>query len=58
MIKGIIVFLSLWAIIFFGIDLFRKFTKQEKIEYMKLLMYSLSVAIITSSLLTLMVILF
>ena len=58
MVKGIIAFIALWAILFFGIDLFRKFTKQEKIEYAKLLMYTLVVAIMTVCILTLMVFLF
>lgn len=58
MIKALIAFVSLWAILFFGIDLFRKFTKQEKFETARLLIYSLSIAIIAMSLLTLIVVLF
>ncbi len=47
MIKALISFLCLWAIIFFGVEIFRKFTAKEKIKTLKLLMYSMGVAILT-----------
>lgn len=58
MVKMILVFVSLWIILFFGIDLFRKLTKKEKWSVLKLSAYSVIIALIVVVFLTLTVILF
>jgi hypothetical protein len=41
MVKMIIAFISLFLIFFFGIDLFRRFTRKEKISLTKWVGYSM-----------------
>lgn len=58
MIKGIVVFLMLWIVIVFAINLFRIMTATEKIDSIKLVMYSGFTAAITMGILSGIVILF
>ena len=58
MIKGVVFFVIVWVVLYIGIDLFRKFTKQEKFEVLQQLIYALVLAIISLSVLTVMVFLF
>lgn len=58
MIKALISFVSLFIIIYIGIDLFRKFTKKEKWEVVKTASYSAGVAIVTLLVLLGVVVLF
>jgi len=58
MIKMLIVFISLFVIIFTGIDIFRTLTGKEKIEFLSLTGYSLAIAIITSLLAFIIIVLF
>ena len=58
MIKAFITFISLFVILYFGIDLFRQFTKKEKWEYAKTAAYSLVISVIVLSFLFGMVIIF
>jgi hypothetical protein len=46
MIKALITFVSLFLILYFGIDLFRQFTKKEKWEVGKTALYSLFISIV------------
>mgnify|MGYP000114607193 CR=1 FL=1 len=48
MIKMIIAFLSMCIILYTSIDIFRRLTGKEKIEFVKLASYSLGIATITS----------
>lgn len=45
MIKALITFISLFVIIYIGIDLFRKFTNKEKWDVVKTASYSVGVAV-------------
>jgi hypothetical protein len=58
MIKMIFAFLSIAIILFTSIDIFRRLTGKEKIEFVKLASYSLGIATITSLLALAIVILF
>ena len=58
MIKMIITFVSLFIICFCGIELFRKFTKQEKWEAVKTVSYSVAITLFVIVLLTVFVVLF
>ena len=58
MIKLIVTFISLFAICFFGIELFRQFTKQEKWEAVKTISYSAAISLLVIVLLTVFVVLF
>ena len=58
MIKLIVTFISLFAICFFGIELFRQFTKQEKWEAVKTISYSVAISLLVIVMLTVLVVLF
>jgi NhaP-type Na+/H+ or K+/H+ antiporter len=58
MIKMILVFVLLWLLFFFGIDLFRKLTKKKKWSVLKLATYSVIIAFVVVVFLTSIVILF
>lgn len=58
MIKAIISFVSLFVIIYVGIDLFRKFTSKEKWEVVKTASYAGVVALVTILILSGIVVLF
>jgi cytochrome c oxidase assembly factor CtaG len=52
MAKMLIVFLSLFIILFVSIDLFRKFTGKEKWAVVKTISYSLAIAVLVVLVLT------
>lgn len=58
MIKALISFVSLFIIIYVGIDLFRKFTRKKQWEVVKTASYSAVVAIVTLLVLLGVVVLF
>lgn len=58
MIKGVVFFAIVWLVLYIGIDQYRKFTKQEKFEVIQQLIYAFVLAIISLSVLTVMVFLF
>lgn len=58
MIKMIISFISLFIIFFFGIDIFRKLTKKEKIDLTKWLGYSICCTLLTTLFVACIIILF
>lgn len=58
MIKMIVTFVSLFIICFCGIELFRKFTKQEKWEVVKTISYSVAISLFVIVFLTVLVVLF
>ena len=58
MTKMIIAFLSLFVIFFTSIDIFRRLTGKEKMEFIKLASYSLGIATITSILAVVIIVLF
>jgi hypothetical protein len=58
MIKAFIIFLVLFVVFYGGIHLFRSLTGKEKLEYAKLLTYSLGCATLAVSVLFLIVFLF
>lgn len=58
MIKMIVAFLSLFVILFTGIDIFRRLTGKEKMEFVSLAGYALGIASITSLIVASIVILF
>jgi hypothetical protein len=58
MTKMIFAFLSMCIILYTSIDIFRRLTGKEKIEFVKLASYSLGIATITSLLALAIVILF
>jgi hypothetical protein len=58
MIKALISFVSLFIIIYVGIDLFRQFTKKEKWEVVKTASYAAGVALVTLFVLLAIVVLF
>jgi hypothetical protein len=58
MFKIIVAFVSLFIILFFGIDMFRKLTRKEKWNYTKLAAYSAGVSVLTFAILVGVVVLF
>ncbi len=58
MFKILVTFVSLFLILFFGIDMFRKLTKKEKWSYVKIATYSAVIAVLTVVILSVIVILF
>jgi len=58
MFKILVAFTSLFFILFFGIDIFRKLTKKEKWSFAKLATYSAVIAVLTVVILCVIVILF
>ena len=58
MVKMIIAFISLFLLFFFGIDLFRRFTRKEKISLTKWLGYSTLCSLLAIVAATLIVLLF
>lgn len=58
MAKMILVFLVVFALVFFGIEIFRKLSEKEKWALTKTVGYSIIVAVVTITLLTVFVILF
>jgi hypothetical protein len=58
MIKMLIVFISLFVIIFTSVDIFRRLTGKEKIQFLSLAGYSLAIAAITSLLALAIIVLF
>jgi hypothetical protein len=46
MIRGIVAFLAVWAIVFFGISFFWHSSLQEKVNYIKAASYSLVTAVV------------
>lgn len=58
MSKMIIAFLSLFVIVFTGIDIFRRLTGKEKLKVLTLASYSVGVTVITALIVASIVILF
>jgi hypothetical protein len=58
MIRGIIAFLAVWAIVFFGISFFWHSPLEAKVDMFKAAMYSLVTSIIAFTLLFFIVVLF
>ena len=58
MLKALIAFFVLWVGIVAGVTMFRQYTNQEKIEFLKLLVFGLVAAIMSMSALVLLVFLF
>jgi hypothetical protein len=58
MIKMILAFISLFVIFFVSIDLFRKFTKKEQWEVVKMVSYSFGISLLVIIVLTTLVVLF
>ncbi len=58
MFKILVSFVSLFLILFFGIDMFRKFTKKEKWSFAKMATYSAVIAVLTIVILCVIVVLF
>ena len=58
MLKMLLVFISLFVIIFATVDIFRMLTGKEKIKYLALTGYSLAIATITSLLAIAIIVLF
>lgn len=58
MFKLIISFVSLFVIIFASVDIFRRLTGKEKIEFLALTGYSLAIATVTSLLALAIIVLF
>ena len=58
MAKMIVAFISLFLILFFGIDIFRKMTKKEKISLTKWLGYSIACTSLTALLVATIIVLF
>jgi len=58
MVKIIVAFISLFLIFFFGIDLFRRFTRKEKISLTKWVGYSILCALLAIVAATLIVLIF
>lgn len=56
--KMIFAFLSMCIILYTGIDIFRRLTGKEKMEFIKLASYSLGIATITSILAVVIIVLF
>jgi hypothetical protein len=58
MFKLLIAFVSLFVIVFTSVDIFRRLTGKEKIEFLALAGYSLAIATITSLIALTIIILF
>lgn len=58
MIKALVTFISLFIILYVGIDLFRKFTNKQKWDVVKTASYSAVVAVATLVILVGLVVLF
>jgi hypothetical protein len=58
MIKMVLAFISLFVIFFVSIDLFRKFTKKEQWEVVKMASYSFGISLLVIIVLTTLVVLF
>jgi hypothetical protein len=58
MIKMLVSFISLFIIFYVGIDLFRKFTKKEKWDFVKMAAYSAGISVLVVVVLVGIVILF
>lgn len=58
MLKLLISFVALFVIIFTSVDIFRRLTGKEKIEFLALTGYSLSIAAATSLLALAIIVLF
>lgn len=58
MIKLVTVFVSLFVILFFGIDMFRKFTKREKWQVAKIAGFSALISLFAVLIMAGMVVLF
>ena len=58
MVKMIIAFISLFLIFFFGIDLFRRFTRKEKISLTKWAGYSMLCTLLATVVAVTIVVLF
>lgn len=56
--KMILAFLSIFVIFYTSIDIFRRLTGKEKLEFVKLAGYSLAIATITSMLAIAIIVLF
>jgi hypothetical protein len=54
----LIAFISLFIILYAGIDIFRKFTGKEKWEVAKTTIYSVTIALLVFVILTVIVVLF
>lgn len=58
MIRGILAFLALWAVVFFGISFFWHSPMSEKIDMVKMGFYSFMTAFIAFVLITVLVVVF
>ena len=58
MIKALVTFISLFIIVYVGIDLFRKFSSKEKWNVVKTASYSALIALVTILFLVGLVVLF
>lgn len=58
MFKLLIAFVSLFVIVFTSVDIFRRLTGKERIEFLALAGYSLAIATITSLLALTIIVLF
>jgi hypothetical protein len=58
MIRGILAFIAVWAIVFFGISFFWHSPTSAKVDMFKAAVYSLGTAIVAFSLLFAIVVLF
>jgi hypothetical protein len=58
MIRGILAFMAVWVIVFFGISLFWHSPTSAKVDMVKASLYSLGTAVIAFSLLFVIVVLF
>lgn len=58
MIRGILAFIAVWAIVSLGISFFWHISRKEKIDMMKIGLYSFMTAVIAFVLLTVVVVLF
>ena len=58
MIRGILAFLAVWGIIFFGISFFWHSSTSEKLNMFRMGIYSLATALIAFAILFLFVVLF
>ena len=58
MMRAVVAFLSVWAIVFFGISYFWHTSREEKFDIIKMSFYSFITAFISFVLLTALVVLF
>ena len=58
MIRGIIFFLALWAVITGGINVVRRLTGREMLDTIRCVVYGLMTALLTFALIVTMVVLF